>query len=905
MNPAPTLPTWLQLLGLLAAEGALVVAAAALLQRWVSSAVWRRTIWQGSVAGLLLLVVIELSGAGRAFVGWMLAGSQPPKAGANRSAAGEPGEPASATPPQLRTEFLDRVAERVAYNRQREISEAASAPFAPVGQSVRNSAAPSAVPEWHDSVFDSMAILWLGIVWGVGAVLVLSRACAARLLCVFFRLRRPLVADRELEERARAIAGRLRFRRRIYFVESSRLTVPIAFGIFRPTIGLPGDFSSRFSDGQQETMLAHELAHLAARDPVWYLLADLAAAILWWHPLVWWNRRQLHAASEAAADEASLLVANGPSVLAECLVQFGAQLTRGRPAAWMGVEGSGLRSALGRRVEHLVRLRGRAWSPPGRLRVASAKAVGSMALAGATLLCTAWVGPQTLNKGESMKNMKETWKRSLAAFALLTTLGTEDNVALSANADQRSDDTKARPAEITAEPAAGKSARFPAREPSADEQRLTKVYPLKYSDPTGMVEALKPALSDPSRIVTDERTRSLIVVGSPNELRDVGALIAKLDKKPAGNVLGEGAVHEETSPEHYNRLMMERYGLIPKGSASSATDSPVNNEKNLITSRLERIVLSEVMFDSLPLPQVVDYLKEEATKRDPEGINFLINPNVPAPAVTHAIDPTTGLPVAAPAAEPLDMNSVIIRINPPLKNVRLKDALDAVMKVADRPIQYSVEPYGVVISQDGDASQHASVQPPPAEPTMLQVRTFKVDTNIFLAGVERAFGISLGSGSGADNFDAQKIRIKLEQAEKDVKRVAKNVETGLVPPDDLEKAKLTRDLLALDLKQVESGRGKAVSESKTQTHEIQSALRRLLTQLGINMDLPSKAVFYNELTGIVMVRASYEDLEIVKAAIETLGGFVVEANGSQLPTRDSQFYQNEMMRRYGLLPSNR
>jgi len=311
------------------------------------------------------------------------------------------------------------------------------------------------------------------------------------------------------------------------------------------------------------------------------------------------------------------------------------------------------------------------------------------------------------------------------------------------------------------------------------------------------------------------------------------------------------------------------------------------------------------MFDSLPLPQVVEYLKEEAAKRDPEGINFLINPNVATPAVTHVADPTTGLPVPAPAPEPLDMNSVIIRINPPLKNVRLKDALDAIVKVADRPIQYSVEPYGVVISQDRDASQHASVQPSPAETTMLQVRTFKVDTNIFLAGVERAFGISLGSGSGADNFDAEKIRIRLEQAEKDVKRVARNVETGLVPTDDLEKAKLTRDLLALDLKQVESGRGKAVPESKTQTHEIQNALRRLLTQLGINMDLPSKAVFYNELTGIVMVRASFEDLEIVKAAIETLGGFVVEANGSQLPARDSQFYQNEMMRRYGLLPSNK
>ena len=38
------------------------------------------------------------------------------------------------------------------------------------------------------------------------------------------------------------------------------------------------------------------------------------------------------------------------------------------------------------------------------------------------------------------------------------------------------------------------------------------------------------------------------------------------------------------------------------------------------------------------------------------------------------------------------------------------------------------------------------------------------------------------------------------------------------------------------------------------------------------MDVPGKALFYNDLTGILMVRASHEDLEVIQAAIETLGG---------------------------------
>jgi len=34
----------------------------------------------------------------------------------------------------------------------------------------------------------------------------------------------------------------------------------------------------------------------------------------------------------------------------------------------------------------------------------------------------------------------------------------------------------------------------------------------------------------------------------------------------------------------------------------------------------------------------------------------------------------------------------------------------------------------------------------------------------------------------------------------------------------------------------------------------------------------NKAIFYNELTGTVMVRVGVEDLDVIQAAIETLGG---------------------------------
>src|SRR6185503_4600751 len=139
--------------------------------------------------------------------------------------------------------------------------------------------------------------------------------------------------------------------------------------------------------------------------------------------------------------------------------------------------------------------------------------------------------------------------------------------------------------------------------------------------------------------------------------------------------------------------------------------------------------------------EVLRFLNEESRKRDPEkhGINFLINPNGPPVAASQTVDPTTGLPILLRSPEPLDINSVLIRFNLPLHNMRLKDVLDAIVKVADRSIEYSVEEYGVVFSQTLNPSTASNSRVASGSPEQgpLEVRTFLVDTNTFLAGLKR------------------------------------------------------------------------------------------------------------------------------------------------------------------------
>ena len=100
--------------------------------------------------------------------------------------------------------------------------------------------------------------------------------------------------------------------------------------------------------------MAHELAHLAGRDPAWLAVADLLVALMWWHPAIGWMRRRFQSAAEAMADTASSLVPQGPASLAESLIQLGRDWVPPSPIRGLGVAGGGFRSELGRRVDGLI-----------------------------------------------------------------------------------------------------------------------------------------------------------------------------------------------------------------------------------------------------------------------------------------------------------------------------------------------------------------------------------------------------------------------------------------------------------------------------------------------------------------------------------------------------------------------
>lgn len=95
--------------------------------------------------------------------------------------------------------------------------------------------------------------------------------------------------------------------------------VPMTVGVWRPRVLLPASAGVWSADLLRSVML-HEAAHIARRDPLWNLLAQLARAVYWFHPLVWLALHRLHAERERACDDAVLAAGVKPSEYAAHLL---------------------------------------------------------------------------------------------------------------------------------------------------------------------------------------------------------------------------------------------------------------------------------------------------------------------------------------------------------------------------------------------------------------------------------------------------------------------------------------------------------------------------------------------------------------------------------------------------------
>ena len=348
--------------------------------------------------------------------------------------------------------------------------------------------------------------------------------------------------------------------------------------------------------------------------------------------------------------------------------------------------------------------------------------------------------------------------------------------------------------------------------------------------------------------------------------------------------------------------------LLPKPNPYNRTNLIYTSKgRQNIYRKLELIHLDSVSYQGLPLGEVVKNLSDEAKRRDPEkrGINFIINPNAP-PAATPtpgafgapggfgapgagAIDPATGLPVATAApTENVDVSAVSVKIDPPITDLRLADVLDAIIKVADKPIKYSVEDYAVVFSLK---SQDAAP---------LFVRVIKVDPNTFLQGLESVTGFDWGAiaqasnsggggggggggglsggggglsgggggvsgGGGSGILTIPRVNIAGSTGGQGGQQQGQNVQLG-APGGG---GGLGAGGAAGGSTATLTGAGVKAVTRIYDTASINTLVRQFFVAMGVDLT-PPKNLFFNDREGSLVVRATMQDLDIIETAIQVL-----------------------------------
>jgi len=172
-------------------------------------------------------------------------------------------------------------------------------------------------------------------------------------------------------------------------------------------------------------------------------------------------------------------------------------------------------------------------------------------------------------------------------------------------------------------------------------------------------------------------------------------------------------------------------------------------DRERIYHELEILRIDSVSWaEGLPLSEVIRFLTDQSKARDPDkkGINFLFNPNVEGgggeagAGAPGRIDAATGFVAPAPAAggagEAVDASTINVKMA--IGDVSFQQLLDAVVQIADHPIKYSVEDYGVVFS--------AKLCGP--EPPVLEMRVFRVDPNTFYEGLMNVSTFTFAAAGG-------------------------------------------------------------------------------------------------------------------------------------------------------------
>ncbi len=166
------------------------------------------------------------------------------------------------------------------------------------------------------------------LLWIIGATLVAGRLLVGLVAVRFMSRKTDEATNSPWLPLARALSSDLGISS-IVFRRNSRSSMPMAWGVWRPTVLMPA-CADAWPQDRLRIVLLHELAHVKRRDCLTHMLAQLACAVYWFNPLAWVAAKRVRAERERACDDLVLAAGTPGADYATQLLDIARVMRAGR-----------------------------------------------------------------------------------------------------------------------------------------------------------------------------------------------------------------------------------------------------------------------------------------------------------------------------------------------------------------------------------------------------------------------------------------------------------------------------------------------------------------------------------------------------------------------------------------------
>jgi beta-lactamase regulating signal transducer with metallopeptidase domain len=225
-------------------------------------------------------------------------------------------------------------------------------------------------------------LVWL---WGIGIVATLIGFLVGRARVRWISRHATPVDHGPWSALLLQVSGEIGLSRRVRLLQAPETTLPMMWGILRPTILIPRE-ANGWSPALRREVMLHELAHVQRHDYLTQTIARLACALHWFDPLAWVAARRMRLERERACDDRVLDGGSSPCDYAEHLLAVARWSSTGVRSGALGMAGS---SPLGDRLKAVL------GAGRSRRRVSPRAALGHTALAAFLVVPLAVLHPES------------------------------------------------------------------------------------------------------------------------------------------------------------------------------------------------------------------------------------------------------------------------------------------------------------------------------------------------------------------------------------------------------------------------------------------------------------------------------------------------------------------------------